>query len=45
LARAKDVAEDWYLTMIGKGRAGELLSEKNVQTGSGTFSCQISRDH
>lgn len=28
LALAKEIAEDWYLTMIGKSRAGELLSEK-----------------
>src|SRR5215475_6620127 len=28
LGRAKDFAEDWYLQLRGKARAGELLSEK-----------------
>lgn len=37
LALAKDVAEDWYLTMIGKSRAGELLSEKTFRQSAERF--------
>ena len=28
LSRAKEFAEDWYLTLRGKDRAGELLNER-----------------
>ena len=31
LARAKDVAEDWYLDMIGKARFGELSTGKSFE--------------
>ena len=37
LALAKDVAEDWYLTMIGKSRAGELLSKKMFKQAAERF--------
>ena len=37
LALAKDIAEDWYLTMIGKSRAGELLSEKMFKQAAERF--------
>lgn len=37
LALAKDVAEDWYLTLMGKSRAGELLSEKSFQQAAARF--------
>lgn len=37
LALAKDVAEDWYLTLMGKSRAGELLSEKSFKQAAERF--------
>ena len=30
LAKAKDLAEDWYLGLRGKVRNGEITSEKNL---------------
>ena len=37
LERAKDVAEDWYFTLLGKKRAGELLSEKTFRQAAEKF--------
>jgi integrase len=37
LARAKDFAEDWYLQLRGKARAGELLSEKTFADAAAQF--------
>jgi integrase len=37
LALAKQVAEDWYLTLIGKSRAGLLLSEPSFQQAATQF--------
>ncbi len=31
LARAKDFAEDWYLTLRGKARAGQIIDDKNFK--------------
>ena len=37
LARAKDFAEDWYLTMVGKFRAGELKTGKTFKQAADIF--------
>jgi integrase len=37
LARAKDFAEDWYLTMMGKFRAGELKTGKTFKQAADIF--------
>ncbi len=37
LARAKDVARDWYLGLIGKYRAGELKEGKTFKEASARF--------
>ena len=37
LELAKDVAEDWYFTLLGKKRAGELLSEKTFRQAADQF--------
>ena len=37
LARAKDFAEDWYLALRGKHRAGELFSEKTFKAAAALF--------
>jgi len=37
LNRAKEFAEDWYLTLRGKQRAGELLSEKTFKHATEIF--------
>src|SRR5690606_6753480 len=38
LALAKEVAEDWYLEMKGKARAGELEQEKSFAEAAEKFS-------
>ena len=42
LSIAKEVAEDWYLTMVGKSRAGELLSEKTFRQAAERFLAEYS---
>ena len=37
LARAKDFAEDWYLQLRGKARAGEITSEKTFRDAAVQF--------
>ncbi|MDX2181395.1 MAG: hypothetical protein SFV18_17505 [Bryobacteraceae bacterium] len=37
LAKAKDFAEDWFLQLRGKARAGELLSEKTFADAAAQF--------
>src|SRR5262245_28899090 len=37
LAKAKDFAEDWYLQLRGKARAGELRSEKTFRDAAVQF--------
>jgi hypothetical protein len=37
LAKAKDFAEDWYLELRGKARAGELRSEKTFREAASQF--------
>jgi integrase len=37
LARAKQVAEDWYLELRGKARVGELRSEKTFKEAAAQF--------
>ena len=37
LAKAKDFAEDWYLQLRGKARAGELISEKTFREAAAQF--------
>jgi integrase len=37
LAKAKDFAEDWYLQLRGKARAGELRSEKTFREAAAQF--------
>ena len=37
LSLAKDVAEDWYLGLMGKSRAGELRSEKTFAQAAKQF--------
>jgi integrase len=37
LAKAKDFAEDWYLGLRGKARAGELISEKTFKEAAAQF--------
>jgi integrase len=37
LSRAKQVAEDWYLELRGKSRAGELKSEKTFKQAAAQF--------
>ena len=37
LAKAKDFAEDWYLGLRGKARAGELLNEKTFREAAVQF--------
>ena len=37
LAKAKDFAEDWYLSLRGKARAGELRSEKTFREAAVQF--------
>lgn len=37
LALAQQVAEDWYLTLMGKSRAGLLMSEKTFRQASEQF--------
>ena len=37
LAKAKDFAEDWYLGLRGKARAGELRSEKTFKEAAAQF--------
>jgi integrase len=37
LARAKDFAEDWYLQLRGKARAGEISSEKTFRDAAAQF--------
>jgi integrase len=37
LAKAKDFAEDWYLGLRGKARAGELLNEKTFRNAAEQF--------
>lgn len=37
LAEAKDFAEDWYLTLRGKQRRGELLNEKTFKEAADLF--------
>ncbi len=37
LSAAKDVAEDWYLTLIAENRVGELKNEKTVRQASKRF--------
>ena len=37
LAKAKDFAEDWYLQLRGKARAGELISEKTFKEAAAQF--------
>ena len=37
LAKAKDFAEDWYLGLRGKARAGELLNEKTFRDAAEQF--------
>jgi integrase len=37
LAKAKDFAEDWYLGLRGKARAGELRSEKTFREAAAQF--------
>lgn len=37
LARAKDVARDWYLGLLGKYRAGELKEGKTFKEAAGRF--------
>ncbi len=37
LARAKDVASDWYLSLLGKYRAGELKEGKTFKEASARF--------
>ena len=37
LAQAKDVAEDWYLTLKGKAQAGELKSGKTFKQAATRF--------
>ena len=37
LSRAKDFAEDWYLQLRGKARAGELISEKTFREAAAQF--------
>jgi len=37
LGRAKEVAEDWYLTLRGKQRRGELLAEKSFRQAADLF--------
>src|SRR5438876_11623117 len=37
LAKAKDFAEDWYLGLRGKARAGELRSEKTFREAAVQF--------
>ena len=37
LAKAKEFAEDWYLTLRGKQRAGELFSERTLKDAAEAF--------
>ena len=37
LSLAKDIAEDWYLTLHGKSRAGQLVTEKTFAQAAGHF--------
>jgi integrase len=37
LEKAKDIAEDWYLQLRGKARAGELRSEKTFREAAAQF--------
>ena len=37
LGRAKDFAEDWYLQLRGKARAGEISSEKTFRDAAAQF--------
>ena len=37
LARAKEIAEDWYLELRGKARAGEISSEKTFKLAADQF--------
>jgi len=37
LAEAEDIAEDWYLTLRGKSRAGELVTEKTFAEAAEQF--------
>ena len=37
LSRAKDVARDWYLGLLGKYRAGELKAGKKFREASAQF--------
>ena len=37
LEQAKDVAEDWYFTLLGKKREGSLLSEKTFAQAANQF--------
>lgn len=37
LARAKDFAEDWYLTLRGKARMGEIISDRNFKRACALF--------
>ena len=45
LARAKEIAEDWYLGLRGKDRAGLLISEKTFRPGGGSVPQGIRGDH
>ena len=37
IARAKEIAEDWYLQLRGKLRSGEIKTEKTFQEASDQY--------
>ena len=45
LALAKEVAEDWYLELRGKDRAGILLSEKSFAQTAGALPPGVGGHH
>jgi hypothetical protein len=45
LSKAKEIAEDWYLQLRGKLRAGEIKSEKHLSRGVRAVSTRVRHHH